>query len=158
FVIKKVKKLFLDKQKKFSFSFHGKELQDYNRWRNLFIGKKGWDESDAVQKQSWYVNGVIFSRGMIGISADIPPSNEALKLLERFGNVFDLTFTRFLDLQKAETQAREAQIEAAMEKVRGKAMAMHSSSDLSVTASMFFTELRKLGINPIRGGVGLLNK
>src|SRR5215467_14629216 len=36
-------------------------------------------------------------------------------------------------------------------------MAMHNSNDLSVTASMVFTELRKLGISPIRCGVGLLN-
>ncbi len=34
-----------------------------------------------------------------------------IKFLWRFGNVFDLTFTRFLDLQKAEAQAREAQVE-----------------------------------------------
>jgi hypothetical protein len=39
-----------------------------------------------------------------------------------------------------------------------KAMAMHNSNDLSATASVVFTELRKLGINPITCGVGLLNK
>ena len=37
-------------------------------------------------------------------------------------------------------------------------MAMHNSNDLSVTASMVFTELRKLGINPIRCGVGIIDK
>ena len=52
----------------------------------------------------------------------------------------------------------EATIEAALEKVRGKAMAMRNSNDLAVTASMVFTELRKLGISPIRCGVGLLNR
>ena len=78
--------------------------------------------------------------------------------MKRFTSVFSLTFRRYQDLKKAEAQAREATIEAALEKVRGKAMAMHNSNDLSVTASMVFTELRKLGINPIRCGVGLLNK
>src|SRR5205814_7899848 len=81
-----------------------------------------------------------------------------INLLERFAAVFNLTYTRFSDLQQAEAQAREAKIEAALEKVRGKAMAMHDSNDLSSTASMVFTELRKLGITPIRCGVGLLNK
>jgi len=37
-------------------------------------------------------------------------------------------------------------------------MAMHNSDDLSATASTVFTELRKLGIKPIRCGVGILNK
>ena len=88
----------------------------------------------------------------------IPYSDEDNTTLMRFGKVFQQTYTRFLDLQKVEAQAREATIETALEKVRGKAMAMHNSNDISVTASMVFTELRKLGINPIRCGVGLLNK
>ena len=44
-----------------------------------------------------------------------------------------------IDLQKAEAQASEAQIEAALEKVRAKAMTMHNSNDLSITASIVFT-------------------
>jgi hypothetical protein len=43
-------------------------------------------------------------------------------------------------------------------KVRGKAMAMHNSNDLSTTAGLVFTELRKLGINPMQSGIGLLTK
>src|SRR5690242_2568216 len=34
------------------------------------------------------------------------------EILKRFSKVFDQAYTRFLDLQKAEAQAREAQIEA----------------------------------------------
>jgi len=79
-------------------------------------------------------------------------------ILKRFANVFEQSYRRFLDLKKAEAQAREAQIEASLERVRGKAMAMHNSNDVSAAASMVFTELRKLGIDPIRCGVGLLNK
>ena len=70
--------------------------------------------------------------------------------------------TTLQELQTAQSELenknRESQIEVALEKVRGKAMSMHNSSDISVTASMVFTELRKLGINPIRCGIGLLNK
>ncbi len=86
------------------------------------------------------------------------PVPEAHDIFKRFGKVFEQTYTRFLDLQKAEAQAREAQIEAALERVRAKAMAMHNSNDVSIAASMVFSELRKLGIDPIRCGVGLLNK
>ena len=48
----------------------------------------------------------------------------------RFGKAFQQTYTRFLDLQKAEAQAWEAQIEAALERVRLQAMAMTESNDL----------------------------
>ena len=50
----------------------------------------------------------------------IPYSDEENNTLMRFGKVFQQTYTRFLDLQKAEAQAREAQIEAALERVRSE--------------------------------------
>src|SRR4029077_12876846 len=99
-----------------------------------------------------------FSEGLFYAWTEEPYLADEINVLNRFKRIVDLTFRRYFDLQKAEAQAREATIEAALEKVRGKAMAMHNSNDLSVTASMVFTELRKLGINPIRCGVGLLNK
>ncbi|MFI5154426.1 MAG: sensor histidine kinase, partial [Chitinophagales bacterium] len=80
------------------------------------------------------------------------------EILKRFARVFEQAYIRFLDLQKAETQAREATIEAALERVRGRAMAMHNSNDLSFTASIVFTELKKLGIDPKRSGVAMLSK
>ena len=53
-----------------------------------------------------------------------------IHILKRFAKVFDQAYTRFLDLQKAEAQAREAKIEAALERVRSRSLAMHKSSDL----------------------------
>jgi len=88
----------------------------------------------------------------------IPYSDEENKMLMRFGKVFQQTYTRFLDLQKAEAQAREAQIEASLERVRSRAMAMHSSEDLSSTVGIFFKELKTLGIIPIRCGVGQIDE
>ena len=71
---------------------------------------------------------------------------------------FSLTFRRYQDLKKAEAQAREATIEAALERVRGKAMAMHSSKDLATTIGVFYHELEGLNLTPRRCGVGLINK
>ena len=51
-------------------------------------------------------------------------------ILKRFAKVFEQTYTRFLDLQKAEAQAREAQIELGLERVRARAMAMQKSDEL----------------------------
>src|SRR6187551_2576567 len=49
------------------------------------------------------------------------------EIFKRFGKVFEQTYTRFLDLQKAQTQAREARIETALERIRARALAMHNS-------------------------------
>jgi signal transduction histidine kinase len=84
-------------------------------------------------------------------------STEDKQVLERFGHVFEQSYTRFLDLQKAEAQAREAQIEAALERVRSKTMAMHNSQDVGETVVTLFDEVLHLGLDKsIRCGIGIL--
>ena len=95
-----------------------------------------------------------FSEGMFYAWAEEQYSENEINILNRFKVIFDLTFRRYLDLQKAEAQAREAKIEASLERVRSKAMAMHSPNDISETVNVFFKELKALGIIPIRCGVG----
>ena len=53
---------------------------------------------------------------------------------------------------------RRIEVEDALERVRARALAMHNSDDLSSAAIVMFTELKKLGIQFIRSGVGLLTK
>ncbi|MGN6530372.1 MAG: ATP-binding protein [Ginsengibacter sp.] len=61
-------------------------------------------------------------------------------------------------MQRAEAQAKEAKIEAALERSRGKAMAMHTTQDLSETVGAVYHELQSFSLTPIRCGVGLLEK
>ena len=75
-----------------------------------------------------------------------PYSEEENKILMRFGKVFQQTYTRFLDLQKAEAQAREAEIENALEKVRSRTMAMQQSDELPEAANNLFLQVQALGI------------
>src|SRR5678809_1073874 len=56
----------------------------------------------------------------------------------------DRAYTRFLDLQKAEAQAREAQIELGLERVRARATAMQKSNELAELVDTVFKELTKL--------------
>ena len=59
----------------------------------------------------------------------IPYSEEENGVVRRFGKVFQQTYTRFLDLQKAEEQAREALVEAAIERVQARSMSMQHSDE-----------------------------
>jgi signal transduction histidine kinase len=67
------------------------------------------------------------------------------EVLQRFATVFDQAYTRFLDLQKAEVQAREAQIEVALERVRSSAMAMQRSDELENVVGMMYRQFEELG-------------
>ncbi len=105
-----------------------------------------------VHTDFYFADGAIFS------FSPTPIDDESASIFKRFAKVFGQTYRRYLDLQKAESSARESHIEAALERVRGKAMAMHSSNDLSIAANTVFTELKLLGLESFRSGVGLLNK
>jgi signal transduction histidine kinase/ketosteroid isomerase-like protein len=85
-----------------------------------------------------------------------PYSDEENNTLMRFGKVFQQTYTRFLDLQKAEAQAREAQIETALERVRNRTLAMQKSDELAETAAVLFKQLINLGIAPNRLYIGII--
>src|SRR4029078_11166690 len=74
------------------------------------------------------------------------PVPEAYDIFKRFAKVFEQTYTRFLDLQKAEAQARESQIQLALERVRARTMAMQRSDELPDAASLLFKQMEELGV------------
>ena len=85
-------------------------------------------------------------------------SEKEAVILKRFAKVFEQAYVRFLDLQKAEAQAREAQIEAGLERVRSRTLAMQNSNELAETAMVVFTQLIHLGIAPSRLYIGVIEK
>ncbi|MCW8806369.1 MAG: ATP-binding protein [Ignavibacteriaceae bacterium] len=99
-----------------------------------------------------------FKQGFVVVHTTEEINESDMKIIQRFVNVFEQTYTRFLDLQRAEEQTREAKIEASLERVRSKAMAMHSPNDLSDTVNIFFKELKALRIIPIRCGVAQIDE
>ncbi len=98
-----------------------------------------------------------FSGGALLLISNQEPSTEARELQRRAAVVFDLAYTRFLDLQKAEAQAREAQVEASLERVRSKTMAMHNSEDVSSAIATLFTELDRQSIENVRCGIAIID-
>ena len=97
-----------------------------------------------------------FSEGYLHLLAEEEFSKESEAILSRFTKVFENTFRRFLDLQKAEAQAREAQIEAGLERVRSRTLAMQRSDELAETAAVLFQQLIQLGIEPNRLYIGII--
>jgi signal transduction histidine kinase len=103
--------------------------------------------------QQWH--SAYFSKGYLLFITTKP--YPYVDIFKRFAQVFDQTYTRFLDLKKAETQAREAQIEAALEKVRSRTMGMQRSEQLGETASLLFKQFENLGINVWSSGFQIWN-
>lgn len=109
--------------------------------KKYVLESPGWARSSAFTK-----HGVLEVQNYQAI----PYSEEENDILKRFARVFEQTYTRFLDLKKAEAQAREAQIETALERVRSRTMAMHESDELAEAASVLFQQLQGLGVLALR--------
>lgn len=143
-------------------SYSGRSKNDYFRYVVKYNESKIPEPIRRLQIETdrWHLHGVAEKNSMLGFDSwsDHFSTAEDLKILKRFSKVFEQAYIRFLDLQKAEAQARESQIEAALERVRSKAMAMHNSQDLSDTIHTFYSELKNFSITPRRCGVGLLDK
>jgi len=120
----------------------GKSLLDFMEYR---AGMGGAPVNPDEKRR--IINVAIFSKGLINVQSTVERSEESIRLLERFAQVFEQTYTRFLDLQKAEGQAREAQIEAALERTRTQSMIMQHSSELDDTLRVFHEQVLHLGID-----------
>ncbi len=149
---KRIYKAWKEKKKSLIIDLSGQELNDWIHYVREVMGMTIKEE--LVQEHRIH-SVAFFSHGMILTTTPEPLPEESMNLQERFADVFNLTYRRFLDLKQAEGQVREAQIEASLERVRSKAMSMHSSEDLALTIDHFFHELKSLNVKPIRCGVGI---
>ena len=140
---KKMLRGWIENKKSITIDMKGKELQDYfQHLQKLHVPFKG-----GLSQKRRVQNIAYFSQGLIGLaSPDLQPQ-ETINLLERFASVFNLTYRRFLDLQKAEAQAREAEIELAMERVRARTMAMQKSEELKEVIQLVYDQFVHLKIN-----------
>lgn len=125
-----------------------KALKQHIDFVSPYFGSKEWERKVRAQfpeRLTFYCAN--FNQGYIHMLSEMPLNSEEETLLVRFTGVFKQAYIRFLDLQKAETQAREAQIEAAIERVRSRSMAMHKSEELIEVATVLYNELKKLDVS-----------
>lgn len=111
----KMFKSFKDQQRTLLLELQGEELRMYNEYRNTVVGSNTFPVK-LLPGDRRIIHIAYFSKGFLALSTNEPRPAESLHLLERFAIVFEQTYTRFLDLQKAEALAREARIESSWKK------------------------------------------
>ncbi len=135
-----------------------KQLDDY-LFKNTLAAQLPESVKDGIRAPEKIINSFSF-HNFGGLQADglEELSEENLDILYRFSKAFDLTYTRFQDLQKAEAQTKEAQIEAALERVRSRTMGMQHSGELIEAANLLFHQIKDLGVNLWSAGYGTWQK
>jgi len=123
----------------------GNEVRYYYQTMSTYLSVP----RQQVFNETEYFYSFFFSDGTINVVTSQPLTEEQCKITIRFAQVFGLIYTRFLDLQTAETSAREAQIESALERVRAKALAMQQPEELKDVVQVFRHEMGTLGVDEL---------
>jgi signal transduction histidine kinase/ketosteroid isomerase-like protein len=135
-----------------------RQLDDF-LFKNTIAAQLPDSVKDGIRAPEKIINSFSF-HNFGGLQADglEELTEENLDILYRFSKEFDLTYTRFQDLQKAEAQTKEAQIEAALERVRSRTMGMQHSGELIEAANLLFRQVRDMGVNLWSAGYGTWHK
>ena len=140
----------------------GDEFIRLSNPKNQFIADVkrifGVDVDAPEDKEAFHLLQIHHQFGFLGLGMWDEAKEEEYDIYRRFANVFEQTYTRFLDLKKAEAQAREAQIEASLERVRAKAMAMHKSEDLPSVLDVMFDQMQQLGFGNYQTLFGVIKE
>ncbi len=152
---KRVYDAWKEKKKSIVIDLSGKELNDWIRYVREVMGMP--IKAELVREHRIH-SVAFFSQGMILTTTSEPLPAESIKLLERFADVFNLTYRRFLDLQKAEAQAREAIKQASLDRVRGEIASMRNSEDLNRITPVIWRELKALEVPFFRCGVFIIDE
>jgi signal transduction histidine kinase/ketosteroid isomerase-like protein len=143
-------------------SLHRKVLDvEQNRRHHQFLSEQvashiSKDIFSQLPDQLTFTN-ANFAQGYLMTFTTTPLATEEENILVRFAKVFEQTYTRFLDLEKAESQGREAQVQLSLERVRARAMAMHDSEELSEVLSVLFEQFDALSISPVYTFLSLID-
>ena len=146
-LLKNVYQNWLDKKETYQYILKGNDrLEYYEAMRNQAnykIKKDYYSSQERIVHTDFFFNeGALYKFSKNEFAA------HATSIFIRLANVFGQSYRRYLDLQKAEAQGREAKIEAALERVRCPTLAMQKSDELAETAAVLFKQLILLGIEP----------
>jgi signal transduction histidine kinase len=144
------------KQADFFPELTGEQLKLY--YEKLLSGLSLPVVPDWTKGEKQFGNFLSFSVGCLYAWSNIPYNDSELKILRRFASVIDLTFRRYIELQKAETQAKEAIKASSLDRVRGEIASMRTVDDLQRITPIVWHELVALGVPFVRCGVFIINE
>jgi signal transduction histidine kinase len=146
------------KQEILSYILEGEELAEYYQEltkAGFRLPPKVLKATVSMSKQYHY--DVTIPQGGLYVFSETPVSDKDLNIIKRFADVYNLTYTRYEDLQKAEIRALEAVRQASLDRVRGEIASMRSKEDLSRITPLIWKELKALGVPFIRCGVFIMD-
>ncbi len=138
------------------FLIAGEELESTRKRRQEALGQTPYAEvyGDPMDQENQY--SFFFKNGWLRLVAEDEISEGEVETGIRFAKLFEFAYDRFLELDAKQKANRELAVEAALERVRGQALAMESQDDLNGVADAIFAELSGLDFDLHRTAVTII--
>jgi signal transduction histidine kinase len=160
------------------FRIHPLTQQSYHDWKEkkkfstyTLAGEELRNYYDKLEKQPEYqfpkadsypdqqvLHSFFFNAGAIFVYTKTELSDEAKDIAHRFTNVFEQTYTRFLDILQAEKLVIETARQSSLDRIRAEIASMRSAEDLQQITPLMWDELNRLKIPFIRCGVFIIDE
>jgi signal transduction histidine kinase len=114
------------------------------------------DENVFNEEENFY--SFFFDQGTLNVITIQELTNEECIVMTQLASAFGLIYTRFLDLQKAEEQTREAQREASLDKIRAEIASMRTAEDLEHITPLLWKELIRFNVPFSRCGIFIVRE
>ncbi|MBT5774644.1 MAG: hypothetical protein HOH95_09765, partial [Dehalococcoidia bacterium] len=107
----------------------------------------GWGVASTADRFTYpnYRHSFYFSGGIVGLDYPRELTKSEIAIGRRIADAFDVAYRRFEELQAKEQRARDAEIEAALERVRARAQGMQGSSEIGEVTKVLVQEMQNLG-------------
>ncbi len=133
---------------------NGIEVKQYYQTMSTYLSMP----QQQMYNEQEYFYSYFFSQGALNVIARQSITEEESNIMIQFAHVFGLIYIRFLDLQKAESQAREALRQTSLDRVRAEIASMRSANDLQRITPLIWKELVILGVPFFRCGVFIISE
>ena len=131
----------------------GDEVKQYYQMMSTHLSQP----QHQLYNQEEFFYSFFFLQGSLNVITNQPLAEEECNIMIQFAGAFGLIYTRFLDLQKAEEQTREALRKASLDRVRAEIASMRTAADLQRITPLIWRELTNLGVPFFRCGVFIID-
>jgi signal transduction histidine kinase len=132
----------------------GHEVRQYYQTMSTYLSMPQLQ----MNHEKEYFYSFFFSQGALNVIAFQPLKEEECNIMIQFALVFGLIYMRFLDLQKAEAQTRDALRQTSLDRVRAETASMRTADDLQHITPLIWRELVTLGVPFLRCGVFIISE
>ncbi len=135
-------------------TLEGNDVRQYYQSMSTYLSQA---ENQVYHEKEFFYS-FFFPQGALNVVTSRPLTEEECTIMIQFARVFGLIYTRFIDMQKAEAQTRDALRQNSLDRVRAEIASMRNADDLEHITPLIWRELVTLGVPFFRCGIFIVDE